>query len=124
MTTFPFNQISVDRRGDVFCVHLKHPKMHEVQLHQLGEELNQLVTENGCKLMALSLGNDQFDCLYSSFIGKLMTVRRMLLEKGGHVKLCDVGPASLSVLQTCKLTDLFDIHPDVDSTVQALLAAG
>jgi hypothetical protein len=124
MATFEFHQIDVNRRGDVFCVRLKHSKMNEVQLHQLGEELNQLVTESGCRLMALALGFDQIDCLYSSFIGKMMAVRKLLLEKGGHIKLCEVGPASLGVLKTCKLTELFDIHADFDSTALALVAAG
>ena len=96
MATFEFHQIIVDRRGDVFCVRLKHPKMNEIQLHQLGEELNQLVTENGCRLMALALGHDQIDCLYSSFIGKMITAcANCCLEKSGHIKLCEVGPASL-----------------------------
>ena len=124
MTTFQFHQIIVEPRGDVFCVRLKHRQMNEVDLHQLGEELSQLVTENGCRLMAVALGFDQIECLYSSFIGKLMSVRKLLLEKGGHIKLCEVGPASLGVLKTCKLTELFDIHPDLDATVQALRAAG
>src|SRR5262245_11124528 len=124
MASFQFHQIIVEPRGDVFVVRLKHDQMNEVDLHQLGEEMSQLVTENGCRLMALALGFDQIDCLYSSFIGKLMGLRKMLLEKGGHIKLCEVGPASLGVLKTCKLTELFDIHPDVDATVQALRAAG
>jgi hypothetical protein len=124
MATLQFHQITVEPRGDVFCVRLKNPKMNEMQLHQVGEELNQLVTEDGCRLMALALGFDQIECLYSSFIGKIMSVRKLLLENGGHIKLCEVGPASLGVLKTCKLTELFDIHPDLDSTVAALRAAG
>ena len=124
MATIQFHQITVEPHGDVFCVRLKHRKMNEVQLHQLGEELNQLVTENGCRLMALALGFDQIECLYSSFIGKMMNVRKLLVEQGGHIKLCEVGPASLGVLKTCKLVELFDIHADLDSTVAALRAVG
>ena len=116
--------ITVEQRGDVSCVRLRFHRMSEVELHELGEELSQLVTEKGCRLMCLALGNDQIDCLYSSFIGKLMNLRKLLLEHGGHLKLCEVGPASLGVLKTCKLVELFDIHPDVDSTVQVLQAAG
>src|SRR5579859_6663889 len=120
MATFRFHQINVECRGKVFCVRLKHQRMNEVELHQLGEELSQLVMENGCRLMALALGFDQIECLYSSFIGKMMAVRKLLLENGGHLKLCEVGPASLGVLKTCKLTELFDIHKDFDSTAAAL----
>jgi hypothetical protein len=124
MANFHFHQITVQRQGDVFCVRLKHRRMNELELHNLGEELNQLVTENGCRLMALALGFDQIECLYSSFIGKMMATRKLLLENGGHLKLCEVGPASLGVLKTCKLVELFDIHPDMTSTIEALKAAG
>src|SRR6266851_2873576 len=111
MATFQYHQIDVERRGDVFCVRLKNRRMNELELHNLGEELGQLVTENGCRLMALALGFDRIECLYSSFIAKLMATRKLLIEKSGHLKLCEVGPASLGVLKTCKLTELFDI-PD------------
>ncbi|MFL5340257.1 MAG: hypothetical protein ACJ8F7_08890 [Gemmataceae bacterium] len=119
-----WTMIDVDQRGDVFCVRLRYPKMSELELHELGEELGRLVTEDGCRKLCLALGYDQLDCLYSVFIGQLIGVRRLLVEHGGRMKLCEVGPASLGVLKTCKLVELFDIHPDVDSTVRALQAAG
>jgi len=121
---FNFTKSTSSAAARVFCVHVKHRRMNEIDLHQLGEELNQLVTENGCRLIALGLGHDTIDCLYSAFIGKMMGTRKLLLSTGGHIKLCEVGPVSLGVLQTCKLTELFEIHPDMDSTVKALLAAG
>lgn len=116
--------ITVEHRGPVFCVRLKFKRMSDVDLFDLGEELDALVLEDGCRLMALALGHDQIECLYSAFIGRLMTLRKLILEHGGHLKLCEVGPASLGVLKTCKLVEMFDIHEDLDSTVAALLAAG
>jgi anti-anti-sigma regulatory factor len=72
--------------------------------------------------LALGLGNDELDCLYSMFLGKLVATRRLILENGGHMHLCEVGPASLSVLTTCKLDELFEIHPDMGAAVKALEA--
>ena len=58
------DMFGMERRGDVFCVRLKKQRMSESDLHQLGEELNQLVTEQGCRLLCLALGFDQIDCLF------------------------------------------------------------
>src|SRR5262245_4242481 len=117
---FAFEQIDVDRRGVVHCVRLKHKRMNETELLQLGEELGQLVAEDNCRRLALGLGHDQLDCLYSMFLGKLVATRRLMLEQGGHMHLAEVGPASLGVLKTCRLTELFEVHPDMDAAVKSL----
>lgn len=119
-----FGQLQVECRGSVFCARLKHRKLTEADLLHLGEELAELIEENGCRLLALGLGFDRIDCLYSMFLGKLVSTRRLILDKGGHMHLFEVGPASLGVLKTAKLTELFEIHPDIDAAVKALQAAG
>lgn len=119
-----FHQIDVERRGNVYCVRLKKRRLEESELHQLGEELNQLVTEHGCRRMAIALGKDPLDCLQSMFIGKLNGLRRLLLENDGHIRLCEVAPVNLDVLKICKLTELFEVLPDMDSAVNSLETAG
>jgi hypothetical protein len=119
-----FHQVRIERRGPVCCVWLKRRRLNEPDLQELGDELMQLVAENGCRLMALSLGNDQLDCLYSAFIGKIIAVRKLLVEKGGHIHLCEVGPLSLDVLKYTRLTELLEIHPDMEAAIKALQAAG
>lgn len=119
-----FQQIQVERRGEVFCVRLKKRRLEESELHQLGEELHELVTVHGCRRLAIAFGKDPIDCLQSMFIGKLTGLRRLLLENGGHIRLCDVAPINLDVLKICKLTELFEILPDLDAAVKSLEAAG
>ena len=119
---FAFDEIDVEQRGNVFCLRLKKRRLSESDQIRLGEEMAQLITENGCRRMALALGKDELDCLYSMFLGKLVGARRLMLENGGHFQLCDVGPAGWGVLKTCRLTDLFEIHPDMDTAVKALEA--
>jgi hypothetical protein len=118
--SFAFEQISVDRRGKVHCIRLKKRRFSEADLFDLGEELAQLISEDNCRRMALGLGYDQLDCLYSMFLGKLVATRRLIMEQDGHLHLTEVGPASLGVLQTCRLTDLFEVHPDMDAAVKSL----
>jgi len=117
---FTFEQLDVDRHGSVFCVRMKKRRLTEADQLRFGEELAQLIAEDDCRRLALSLGDDQLDCLYSMFLGKLVATRRLILESGGHMHLAEVGPASLGVLRTCRLTDLFEIHADMDSAATAL----
>ena len=117
---FAFQQINVEPRGKVHCVWLKRSCLTESDQLRMGEELAQLITEDNCRRLALSLGNDQLDCLYSMFLGKLVSTRRLIQEQGGHMHLAEVGPASLGVLETCRLTDLFEIHAEMDAAVKAL----
>ncbi len=117
---FAFEQIDVERRGNVHCVRLKKRRLSELDLLEVGEELAQLIAEENCRQLAFGLGNDQFDCLYSMFLGKLVATRRMILEQDGHMHLAEVGPASLGVLKTCRLTDLFEVHADMDAAVKSL----
>src|SRR5437870_3192965 len=117
---FAFEQIDVERRGAVHCVRLKRRRLSEQDLLSLGEELAQLVAEEQCRRMAVGLGFDQLDCLYSMFLGKLVATRRLILEQGGHMHLAEVSPASQGVLKTCRLTDLFEVHPDMDAAVKSL----
>lgn len=117
---FAYEQIEVDRRGSVFCVRLKKHHLTEADQIRLGEELAQLITEENCRRLVFGLGNDQLDCLYSMFLGKLLGTRKLLLEHGGHMHLAEVGPASRGVLETCRLTDLFEIHSDMDAAVKAM----
>jgi hypothetical protein len=118
-----FELIRVELRGQVHCVRLSKHRLNEADQVRFGDELARLIAEGNCRRLVLGLGHDELDCLYSLFLGKLVSTRRLLLELGGHMHLAEVGPASLGVLNTCRLTDLFDIHADMDAAVAALRSA-
>jgi anti-anti-sigma factor len=113
----PFRQIEVERRGDVFCVRLRHRQLDENQVQELSRELLSLIQEDGCRKMVLSLGPGSPDCLYSVFLAKLFTVRRRLVEAGGGLKLCDVTDDVRRVFEACHLQDYFDFAPDLETAV-------
>lgn len=110
-----YQQIETDRRGDVFCVSMKHRKLSEGQVLEMVEEVRDLIDEDGCRKLALSLGPGSPECLYSVFLAKLFQVRRRLLELDGHMVLCDVTPDVMEVFEACHLTEFFEFSPDFDA---------
>ncbi len=115
-------QIQVEVRRSVFLVRLRNRRLNDADLQRLDEELAELVEQADCRSLVLALGFDTLDCIYSRFLGILISTRRMILDRGGQMHLCEVGPNSLGVLKTCKLTELFEIHQDMESAAAALAA--
>ena len=107
-----YRLIRVDQQEDVYCVRLRHSRLEEIEIHQLGEELISLSTQQGCRKLALSLGPATPDCLYSVFLAKLVAVRNVLARAGGRLVLCEVGPITFNVFEACLLHREFVFAPD------------
>src|SRR4051794_37922780 len=99
----PFHHLEVEEHDGVFCVRLRERRLDETAVDELAEELVSLVTEHDCRKLALSLGPEPLDCLYSVFLAKLVTLRRRVLEHGGVLTLCDVHPHTRRVFEACRL---------------------
>jgi hypothetical protein len=112
-----FRHIDVVRDGDLFCVHLLAHRFDENAIQELAQELSSLVIQEGCRKMALSLGPESPQCLYSVFLAKLVTLRRLLAEQGGALKLCDANEHTVSVFEACKLREHFDFVSDLQTAV-------
>jgi anti-anti-sigma factor len=119
MTTY--QQLQVERSGAVFCVRLRQPRLEEDDLQEMADEISRLIADWDCRLLTLSLR--ELECLYSTFLGKLLMIRRRLLECGGKLTLCDVAPHVLEVFEVCRLTPLFSFAPDEATAVAALVEA-
>jgi anti-anti-sigma factor len=117
--THPYRHIEVERRGEVFCVRLRHTRLDEQGVYELFGELNGLVTDEGCRQLALSLGPESPECLYSVFLAKLIALQRLLQETGGELVLCHVQPAVRTIFQACRLEQLFRFQPDFESVAAA-----
>jgi hypothetical protein len=115
--TRPYHYLDVERRGDVFCTRLRRSQLDEPMIYELAAELRQLVTEESCRKMALSLGPDAPQCLYSIFLAKLITLQRILREHEGELVLCFVSPPVRSIFAACCLDQLFHFEPDFDAAV-------
>ena len=106
--TRQYRHIVVERKIDVFCIHLRQRKLDESEIYALADELLHLISAEGCRKMVISLGPDEPQCLYSVFLAKLISVRRHLMEKGGALKLCEAGSA---------VTDVFAAPPNSQVSV-------
>jgi hypothetical protein len=115
--TRPYRHIHVEQRGEVFCVRLRQPRLNEPMVYELSGELRGLVTQDGCRKMALSLGPDSPECLYSVFLAKLITLQRVLREHDGELIICDAKPVVSDIFEACCLDQLFDFLPDFDDAV-------
>src|SRR5262245_38528736 len=114
MTT-PWHHIDVESRGDLRCVRLRRTRVEEASIDALGDELLAAGSEEGCRRLALSLGPQPPDCLYSIFLGKLIAVQRRLRQLGRTLVLCEAGPEVLAIFGACKLVDHFTFVADFDA---------
>ncbi len=115
--TRPYRFIDVERRGDVWCVRLRHPRLDEPSIYEATGELRNLVTGDGCRKMALSLGPESPECLYSVFLARLITLQRVLRENQGELILCHVQPDVRDIFGACALDPLFHFLPDFDAAM-------
>jgi hypothetical protein len=113
-----YKHIRVEQRGDVFCVRLKQPRLEESEIHQLGVEMVDLCEQQGCRKLALSLGPQPPDCLYSVFLAKLVFIRNVLRRLAGQLVLCEVSPVAYQVFEACMLHREFAFAPDFGSAFE------
>lgn len=113
-----YRHIVVTCQGDVFCVRLKHTRLEESEITQLGEELLSLCHKDGCRKLALSLGPDTPYCLYSVFLAKMVAIRNALHRLGGQMVLCEVGPQTYSAFEATLLQREFVFVPDYSAALR------
>jgi anti-anti-sigma factor len=112
-----YRYVTVERQGDVYCVRLRRARLDEGEIYQLADELIDLCLVQGCRKLALSLGPEPPDCMYSVFLAKLITVQRTLHEHRGEMVLCEVGPAVRTIFEACRLDRQFRFAPDFATAV-------
>lgn len=113
-----YHQISVERDKSVFCVRLRQRWLGEADIEALGEEVQDLLLARGCRKLAFSLRG--LDGVYSMLLGKLLDIRRRLLDCGGKLMLYDATEDIVGVFEVCQLTRLFHFAPDQEAAVAAL----
>ena|SRR5581483_6138566 len=115
-----YRHLEVERQGDVYCVRLRPGHLQETDILEMADEMHSLIVDEGCRRMAIALGPETVDCLYSVFLAKLVGVRRRMLECGGHLVLCDLHPAVVGVFEACRLKEYFEFVPDRATAVDRL----
>jgi anti-sigma B factor antagonist len=101
--------------GDVCLARFRGSSLDDVWIDEMGDELCRLVQRDGCRKLVISFG--EVDCLYSVLLGKLMTLRKVMLAHGGRLKLCDVPPLVHDVFRVCKVDGYFEFAPDQEAAM-------
>lgn len=112
--------ITVERHDGVCCVRLKDTRLEENEINLLGQELIDLCEKDGWRNVALSLGPEPPDCLYSVFLAKLIAVRNAYARHETRLVLCDLSPVAYSVFEACLLDREFTFAPTTEAAVALL----
>lgn len=86
--------------------------LDESNIHQIGEEITQLVESEQSPRLVISFAN--VDHLSSAALGTLITIHNKVKSRSGQLRLARIDPQIYEVFVITKLNKLFEIHEDVD----------
>lgn len=86
-------------------------------IHELGEELFNLVDRDGVKSLLLDFGNVEF--LSSAALNKLIVLDKKVKTNAGQMRLCNLTPEIQEVFVITRLNQLFEIKDSVDEALAA-----
>jgi len=111
-------RLQITQEGDVQVVELTDKKiLDEVNIAQIGEELNGLVAEMSDPKLVLNFA--AVSHMSSSALGMLITLHKRMREKNGQLKLCNIQPAIYEVFVITRLNEIFDIHQSQQQALQS-----
>lgn len=114
--TSQYRHFVLERLGDICVVRLGPQTLEEVQIQEFGDDVLDLIERQGCRRMAIVFG--PLDCLYSVFLGKLMTIRNRMVALGGELRLCEVPELAREVFRVCRLEEYFQFRPRLSDVLR------
>jgi hypothetical protein len=115
-----FKQLILENYGNVTAVRFRQPRVAPDKMDELLVDLESLVDGAPSNKIALRLGPEDPECLYSVFLAKLVTVQKRLAKCGGALAIVEASPTVQNIFDACKLRTMFAFTPDLASAVQAL----
>lgn len=111
-------RLELEEVGDVTVVSFVDKKiLDEQNIQTIGEQLFDLVDNQGKKKILLNFGNVEF--LSSAALGKLITMNKKMQQAGGKLVMCKIAKEIMEVFEITKLDKLFKIYKDEQSALQA-----
>ena len=111
-------RLELEEVGDVTVVNFIDKKiLDEQNIQIIGEQLFDLVDNQGKKKLLLNFGNVEF--LSSAALGKLITLNKKLQAVGGRLILCNIDPQIYEVFEITKLDKFFNIQKEEQAALQA-----
>jgi len=112
-------RLEIEEVGEVTVVNFIDKKiLDEQNIQIIGEQLFELVDNQGKKKILLNFSNVEF--LSSAALGKLITLNKKVQAAGGRLGMCKITKEILEVFQITRLDKLFKIYPDEQAAMQAL----
>src|SRR5580658_8506816 len=104
-------RLEIEEVGEVTVVNFIDKKiLDEQNIQIIGEQLFELVDNQGKKKILLNFSNVEF--LSSAALGKLITLNKKVQASGGKLGMCKITKEILEVFQITRLDRLFKIFPD------------
>ncbi len=91
--------------------------LDEGNIQQIGEQLNALVESRDDLRLLIDFSN--VDHLSSAALGTLITVRNRVSERGGQLRLSNIGAQIYEVFIITKLNKIFEIYPSDDEAIRS-----
>jgi hypothetical protein len=116
----PYQFITFEKSGSIFCVRLKSLRVEDHQMEDLGAEFARLIDEENCRKMVVNLGPEEPECLMSVFLAKMLGLQRRLQSLGGVVALAHVSDYTRGIFRSVGIEKFFQFYPDQTAAVAAL----
>ena len=113
-------QLAFDEKGDVTVVRVQEAKLTYPVLSAFFSLVRQRV-EGGARLMVMDLSAVSY--LDSASIGCLMDVHRLLLERGGALRLSGLQPRVETMISMTGVHKIVPLHRDEQDALAAFAAA-
>jgi anti-sigma B factor antagonist len=99
----------VDRHADVLAAHFLDKSIHaDLAISSLGDELYAIVGRPDCLKLVLNFSNVEF--LSSAMLGKLLSAKKMMAEKGSVLRLCEICTNIRMIFTVTHLDHILDIR--------------
>jgi anti-sigma B factor antagonist len=106
-----YRHLDISEVGDVTVVRFRdHKIIEDINIHELGQELFQLVESENRQKLLLNFSSVEF--LSSAALSKLITLERKVKAHAGVLKLSNIRPEIYDVFKITKLVRVFDIKEE------------
>ena len=110
-------RLEVENMGDITVVHFLDKKiLDEQNIQIIGEQLFNLVDNEGCRKVLLNFGNVEY--LSSAALGKFISLNKKVQSKGGKLVMCNINDDIYEVFEITKLNKLFNIQKEEQTALQ------
>ena len=115
--------IMANKVGDVGVANfLTSQVLDELNVQQLGQELNDLVDKEYMINLVVNFNKIKF--LSSAVLGKLISLNKKIASQKGRLAFCCINPDIMQVFKITRLDKLISIYDDEDDAVKSVSKPG